>query len=160
MRGGKRRRSREHVCAGSNQSIQPCWHRNFNLLDILCRLSSTFIKERLVYSFLAFFTPGLVQPGKFKDTGKSLGRSRSVESVTTSPGFKSAPAFLLTSSLESQKNDWRQRLLIWTKSQAYRFQIGHFLLERGQQPALPPWKTGPHLFYVFLLPIRPPVLLP
>lgn len=149
MRGGKRRRSREHVCAGSNQSIQPCWHRNFNLLDILCRLSSTFIKECLVYSFLAFFTPGLVQPGKFKDAGKSLGRSRSVESVTTSPGFKSAPAFLLTSSLESQKNDWRQRLLIWTKSQAYRFQIGHFLLERGQRQPSRRGKRGLTCFMYF-----------
>lgn len=93
MRGGERRKSREHVCAGSDQSIQPFWHRNFNLLDISCRLSRTFIKECLVYSFLAFSTPGLVQPGKFKDPGKSLGRSQSVESVTTNPGFKFAPAF-------------------------------------------------------------------
>lgn len=54
--GRERRRERigQNVFSGSNQLIQPFWHRNVNLLDIVYRLSSTFIKECLVHSILAF----------------------------------------------------------------------------------------------------------
>ena len=51
---GETERIGEKVFAGSNQLIQPFWHRNFNLLDILYGLSSTFIKECLVHRVLAF----------------------------------------------------------------------------------------------------------
>lgn len=58
--GSERKRERigQNVFAGSNQLIQPFWHRNVNLLDIVYGLSSTFIKECLVRSILAFFIPG------------------------------------------------------------------------------------------------------
>lgn len=59
--GSERRRESigQNVFTGSNQLIQQFWHRNVNLLDILYGLSSTFIKECLVHSILAFFYSGV-----------------------------------------------------------------------------------------------------